>query len=206
MKRLNNFLSGLTLVLLGLGWAGCRSPEIVVPLSNGYEEVARPARFSRAEPGLTRVALKYRGKDGQTRLIWPSLYGANSVIKGDLALFVGDKSYAEPDGKGTHARLFAVTSPELPLDITDEVLWRWSKTSGKDLAKTLERYSLVTPVETNGCLALHLEFYSDDKDWPDAADLTLDWNQVAEILRAVKLKGVLEKDLNWHTPYIGEQF
>jgi hypothetical protein len=29
---------------------------------------------------------------------------------------------------------------------------------------------------------------------------------VSDILRAVKTKGVVEKDLRWHTPYIGEKF
>ena len=43
-------------------------------------------------------------------------------------IFVGDKAYLEPD-RVTHPRLFAVKSPELPLDITDEMLWRWSKAS-----------------------------------------------------------------------------
>ena len=36
--------------------------------------------------------------------------------------------------------------------------------------------------------------------------LQLDWNQVAEIMRAVKTKGVWQNDLRWHTPYTGEVF
>ena len=116
----------------------------------------------------------------------------------------------EPD-KVTHPRLFAVQFPGLPLDITDEVLWRWSKASGKDIAKALQKFSLVIPEEKNGRLELHLEFLSEgylsvEKDWPDQSDLQLDWNQVSDILRAVKTKGVVEKDLRWHTPYIGEKF
>ena len=64
----------------------------------------------------------------------------------------------------------------------------------------------MTPEEKNGRLTLHLEFFSDDKDWPDQGDLQLDWKQVSEIMRAVKTKGVIEKDLRWHSPYIGEKF
>jgi len=40
-----------------------------------------------------------------------------------------------------------VTSPELPLDITDEVLWRWAKATGKDSAKASAALQQLTPVE-----------------------------------------------------------
>ena len=191
--------------MLCLGLTGCQLPKSVAPVGSGYEEVSHPKRAFLDEPPLPRVSFQHRGTDGKTSLIWPSLYGASEVIKGNLAIFVGDKAYVEPD-KVTHPRLFAVKSPELPLDITDEVLWRWSKTAGKDFAKALERYSLVIPEEKNGRLELHLDFWSEEKDWPDQSDLQLDWNQVSDILRAVKTKGVVEKDLRWHTPYIGEKF
>jgi hypothetical protein len=205
MKRLNNFVSRLALAMLCLGLTGCQLPKSVAPLGSGYEEVSHPKRAFLDEPELPRVSFQHRGTDGKTIQIWPSLYGANEVIKGDLAIFVGDKAYVEPD-KVTHPRLFAVQFPGLPLDITDEVLWRWSKISGKDFAKALQKFSLVIPEEKNGRLELHLEFFSEDKDWPDKGDLQLDWNQVSDILRAVKQKGVVEKDLRWHTPYIGEKF
>lgn len=210
MKLLNNFISRVALAMLCLGLTGCQLPKSVAPVGSGYEEVSHPKRAFLDEPPLPRVSFQHRGTDGKTSLIWPSLYGASEVIKGNLAIFVGDKAYVEPD-KVTHPRLFAVKAPELPLDITDEVLWRWSKASGKDFAKALQKFSLVIPEEKNGRLELHLEFLSEgylsvEKDWPDQSDLPLDWNQVSDILRAVKTKGVVEKDLRWHTPYIGEKF
>ena len=210
MKLLNNFISRVALAMLCLGLTGCQLPKSVAPLGSGYEEVSHPKHAFLDEPPLPRVSFQHRGTDGKTSLIWPSLYGASEVIKGNLAIFVGDKAYVEPD-KVTHPRLFAVKVPELPLDITDEVLWRWSKTAGKDFTKTLQKFSLVIPEEKNGRLELHLEFLSEgylsvEKDWPDQSDLQLDWNQVSDILRAVKTKGVVEKDLRWHTPYIGEKF
>ena len=210
MKLLNNFVSRVALAMLCLGLTGCHLPKSVAPLGSGYEEVSHPKRAFLDEPPLPRVSFQHRGTDGKTSLIWPSLYGVNEVIKGNLAIFVGDKAYVEPD-KVTHPRLFAVQFPGLPLDITDEVLWRWSKASGKDFAKALQKFSLVIPEEKNGRLELHLEFLSEgylsvEKDWPDQSDLPLDWNQVSDILRAVKTKGVVEKDLRWHTPYIGEKF
>ena len=133
------------------------------------------------------------------------MYGVNEVIKGDVAIFVGDKAYVSPDPddpRGTKPRLFAVRAPGLPLDITDEVLWRWSKAAGKDFAKALEQFSMVTPAEKNGRLELRLEFWTEEKDWPDTATLQLDWNQVSDIMRAVKGKGTVHKDPRWGTPYI----
>lgn len=202
---LTDKFSWLAMILLGLGLTGCQSPKAVAPLGSGYEEVNHPAHAFRDEPPSARVSLQHRGADGKTVQIWPSLYGVNEVIKGDLAIFVGDLGYVDEGVRETRPRLFAVKSPELPLDITDEVLWRWSKLANKDFGKTLDRFSLVTPEEKNGGLELGLDFFSNDKDWPDKGILQLDWNQVSEILRAVKKKGVLEKDLRWHTPFIGER-
>jgi len=206
MKRIRSSVCRLGLVFAGLALAGCQSPKIITPLRNGYQEVAHPARFASDESELTRVSLEYRDADGKSILIWPSLYGVSEVIQSGLAIFVGDKAAVDDGDRVTHPRLFAVKYPELPLDITDEVLWRWTKANGQDFAKTLDRFSLVSPEEKNGQLELQLEFYSDDKDWPDKSTLSLSWNQVAEIMRAVKTKGVPEKDLRWHTPFIGEKF
>lgn len=211
MKQLYQPVSCLALALLGLGLAGCQSEKNIAHLTNGYEEVSHPAHtFLVGEEPPPRVSFQHRGADDKIIQIWPSLSGAKEVIKGGLAIFVGDKAYAESE-RVTRSRLFAVQPPELPLDITDEVLWRWSQTAGKDFTKALERFTLVIPEERNGRLELHLEFsaagyLSVDKDWPDTGELQLDWRQVSEIMRAVKTKGVVEKDLRWHTPYIGERF
>ena len=44
------------------------------------------------------------------------------------------------------------------------------------------------------------------EDWPDHGSLQLAWPQVEEMIRAVKTKGTEQKDLRWHTKYIGEKF
>jgi hypothetical protein len=205
MKPFCNSIIGLAFAVFGLGLTGCQTHESVSPVGQGYEEVSHPFHVMFDEPPPPRVSFQHRNADGKTTLIWPSLYGSSEVFQGDIAIFVGDLADADPD-QGTHPRLFAVQAPALPLDITDEVLWRWSKSAGRNFATTLNNFSVVTPGDENGQLTLHLEFFSDDKDWPDKADLSLGWNQVAEIMRAVKTRGVAEKDLRWHTPYIGEKF
>jgi hypothetical protein len=61
---------------------------------------------------------------------------------------------------------------------------------------------MVTPAEKNGQLELQLDFWTQEKDWPDKTTFQLDWNQVSDIMREVKVKGVVRKDLRWGTPYV----
>jgi hypothetical protein len=204
MKLINNPIVHFSLAMLCAGLAGCMTPNPVAPLGGGYEEKGHPNRSS-PDPADARVSFQYRAPDGKITLIWPSLYGVGEVIKGDVAIFVGDKAYVDPDSDNPHStkpRLFAVRSPALPLDITDEILWRWSKATGKDFAKALDCFSLVTPAEKNGHLELQLEFWTEEKDWPDKSTVQLDWNQMSDIMREVKAKGALRTDPRWGTSYI----
>ena len=210
MKLPTYFVACVT-ALAGLAVGGCQTHKTVIPMGSGYEEVSHPHHTLIDEPEPPRISFQHRGPDGTVTQIWPSLYGTDDVIKGDLAIFVAEKAYVEPE-RVTHPRLFAVRSPDLPLDITDEVLWRWSKANGKDFYKTLEKFAAITPSESNGQVLLRLEFWTKPElasvreEWPDQGSLQLDWRQVEEIIRAVKTKGIVQKDLRWHTEYIGEKF
>jgi hypothetical protein len=205
MKPNNELVCYSSLAVLCAGLAGCVSHPQVTPVGGRYEEAAYPTRASRSQPELMRTSFQYRAPDGKTTLIWPSLYGVGEVIKGDVAIFVGDKAYisSDPDDpRGMKPRLFAVRSPALPLDITDEVLWRWSQATGKDFGKAMQLFNMVTPVEKNGQLELQLEFWTQERDWPDNITQHLAWNQVSDIMREVQAKGKMHKDLRWGTPYI----
>jgi hypothetical protein len=199
------------LILFSLAWAGCKTHTTVVPLSHGYEEVSHPHHTLIDEPEPPRISFQYRGSNNVVTQIWPSLYGVSDVIKGDLAIFVAEKAAVDPE-RVTHPRLFAVRAPAMPLDITDEVLWRWSRANAKELTKTFQKFAMVTPAEKDGQLDLQFEFSipnawrAERDDWPDTGSLQLDWSQVDDIIRAVKAKGALEKDLRWHAPFIGEKF
>jgi hypothetical protein len=179
-------------------------------LGDGYEEVSHPHHALIDEPEPPRIALQYRGADGVVTPIWPSLYGVNDVVKGGLALFVGEKAYVQPD-RVTHPRLFAVRSPALPLDITDEVLRRWAQANGRDVNQARQKITLISPEEADGGVAVHLEFWTGDPwvsgqpTWPEQSSLRLDWRQVEDIMRTVKAKGSEQTDLRWHTAYIGER-
>jgi hypothetical protein len=191
--------------------AGCLTHKSVTALGNGYEEVTHTHHNFNfdSEPAPPRVSFQHRGPDDQVTEIWPSLSGSATVIQEDLVVFSAEK--ANLADHTTRPRLFAVRSADVPLDITDEVLWRWSRANGKDIRKTLDKFAEVQPSEGNGGLLVHIDFwpktdYAARDDWPDDGSILLDWKQVAEIIQTVKTKGVLEKDQRWHTPYIGEQF
>ena len=204
MKLIQNLVFYFLPTLLCIALAGCSTPpRIVQPLGNGYQEVTHPGKSQ--DSSDLRLSLEYRNPDGKITLIWPSLSGVDEIIKGDVAIFVGDKAYesSDPDDpRGMKPRLFAVQPPGLPLDITDEVLWNWSKASGKDFAKAVRLLEMTTPVEKADKLEVQLEFWEDGNNWPDKSTLQLDWNQVSDIMRTVKGKGAVHKDLRWGTPYI----
>lgn len=190
--------------------SGCQTDKPTAKLGGGYEQVTHTAsRFTRPDV-MPRISLQYRNTQNAITPIWPALSGPDVIVKGNTALFVGDKAVLTPQ-KNLRPRLFAVTAPALPLDITDEVLWRWTQANGVKFDQAAEQYNLVIPEEKDGQLLLHLEFLpaaelSAEKPLPEQCDLALSWPQVAEIIRAVKTKGVLRKDLRWQTPYIGEVF
>jgi hypothetical protein len=202
----------LALLLLGLALAGCQTHKAVMLLSQGYQEVSHPHHALFNEPEPPRISFEHLDANGKANVLWPAVYGGSEIIKGDLAIFVGERGYIDDGARVTHARLFAVQPSALPLDLTDVVLWRWAKANGKDFAKASDKLNFITPVENNGGLEVQLEFsvanklFGDEPDWPDKGTLQLNWNQVAEILRVVKAKGVRQADLRWQTPFIGAGF
>ena len=185
---------------LCLGVAGCHTRKgTVTALGHGYEEVAHSSR------GAVRVSLEYVETAEKPLMIWPSLYGVNEVIHGDVAVFVGDVPFIGQGGRGMHPRLFAVQAPALPVDITDTVLWNWSKSARRDFNQAAENFSLATPVAKDGRLELQLDFWSEEgSKWPDKGIITLDWDQLKAMLLQAKQRGVLQKDPRWHTPYVAE--
>src|SRR5689334_18650740 len=146
-----------TLILLTLALlAGCASRS-VEPIAGHYEEATYTQR-SLSEPDAHRISLQYRDAHGQAVLIWPRLHGVRSLVRGELAIFVGEQGYRArrfSDLEPTRPRLFAVTAGEPPLDITDEVLRWWANRSEKDASALLSESSIVYPEETDGSVVFH---------------------------------------------------
>jgi len=194
-------------VLLCLPLAGCQSDRTgMKALGQGYEEVTHSGRSFASGSGDGRTSLAFDAPDGKTLLVWPSLYGVDEVIHSGMAVFVGDVTHGGRTSRATRPRLFVVQAPGLPVDITYEVLSRWSAAAGKDFRTALEKFSLVTPVAKAGRLELQFDFWTEDgeKGWPDKAVLQLDWPQLTDMMRAVKQRGGVKKDSRWRTPFLGE--
>jgi len=124
-------------------------------------------------------------------------------VKNGVALFSGYAAYRGPyhhEPQDTELRIFAVKAPELPLDITDEILWRGSKESGRDFTNTLKTASYVLSEEKDD--GIEFRFATG----VSGINVRLDWNQIADIMREVKEQGVVRKDRVWDTSYIEKEF
>ena len=204
-------ISCFAAALLCLALTGCRTPHKTTHLSHGYEEVVHKSHATLIgdEPPPARVSLQYMSPEGKLTHVWPSLYGTGEVIHDDMAIFVGDTAFSDAGTPTLRPRLFAVIAPALPVDITDEILAHWSKDSGYGATLARQRFSVVTPEESDGKLLLHLEFvnqdYLQDRDFPDRSDFKLTWEQVTKIVDTVKTNGVLKMDPGLHAPYIGKR-
>jgi hypothetical protein len=209
MKWLNCLSAGLVLALACLAGSGCQTHTTKQALSNGYEVVTHPHHTLIDDPEPPRIAFQHRAADGTLTPIWTSLYSPDTIIQGHLAIFIAEKADAAHE---THPRLFAVRAPELPVDLTDEVLWRWCKANGKKFEKALPVFSEITAAETADGLQVNLRFLPLDTygkardDWPDSGSLPLTWTQVDNLIHLVKTKGAVQKDLRWHDQFIGEKF
>ena len=196
---------------LTLGGAGCTTHKTTVPLTNSFEFVSHPYHTLIDDPPPPRVALQREVTKGTITPIWPALYSTDTVIQGGLVLFVAERAYTEPE-RVTHARLFAARPPAPPEDLTDEILWRWSKANGRDFGTALQKLAAVDPVSGGDGVNVSLQFWGPaafneaHQDWPDSGMLHLSWSQVDELMQIVKTKGVPLKDLHWHTDFIGEKY
>jgi hypothetical protein len=199
MKANKELIFYFLFAILCTNLTGCGTIPSYEELGNGYVE----ATYIRTswEPPAIRTELRYK-KGWRTVVIWPKTLGI--IVTNDVALFCAYKAYDEPSSnnpQATKRRLFAVIAPNLPLDITDELLWRWSKQSGEDFAKLLKTASIANLEEKNN--AVEFLFAA---DWNKDAIICLDWNQISDVMREVKEKGVVRKDRVWGTSYIEKEF
>jgi hypothetical protein len=197
----------LSLAILCTSLTGCAS-QSVESLGGGYEEVTytQPSVFM--EQDAHRFSLQYRNQKSRLVMIWPETLGI--IVTNDMAIFRAGKAYEPPypdEPRATGWRLFAVKEPNLPLDITDEFLWRWAKQSDGDFAKLLKDPKLFKKVHIGNIDRTNsvLEFHTEILDVGNGI-IRLDLNQIPDIMREVKEKGVAKKDRVWGTSYIEKEF
>lgn len=196
----NQTLTLIAAAILCTNLTGCGTIPSYEDLGNGYVE-ATYIRTSSWEPTAIRTELRYKKGLG-TIVIWPSLAKVRKVVHNDMVVFVGEAALRQlnpGEPYATDSRLFAVKAPELPLDITDEVLWQWSKESGVKYIK-INAASIVYPKERDNGIEFHFA--------RGVSDLTIfyNWNVISNTMREVKEKGVVRKDPVWGTSYIEKEF
>jgi hypothetical protein len=198
----NQTLTLVAVTILCAGLTGCSPSVRVTPLGGGYEEVTY-TRTHISEPESHQITLQFRNAEGKQVMIWPPIL-SDVVVKEGVAVLVASKTItlSKQDSnwpQGT--QLFAVKVPELPLDITDEVLGRWAQESGIDVAKALYDPAPMEPKEQDGKLNIPFEF----TDRPETA-ISLSWDQLLNIMNTVKTNGVQHKDPQWNMSYIEKEF
>jgi hypothetical protein len=145
VKLDNKLVCHFLLAFLCVSLAGCGTIPSYEDLGNRYVEATytSPGLW---EPSGHRFALCYKHSDFWHSTIWPSLEADRAVVEDDVVVFVANTAFEPPlsdEPRATMQRLFAVKAPELPMDITDEVVWRWSKESGEDFATIMKKASIV---------------------------------------------------------------
>ncbi|MBI3878815.1 MAG: hypothetical protein HY301_01970 [Verrucomicrobia bacterium] len=181
--------------------AGCGSRD-VVPLGAGFEEL-NYTRTSIGAPMTLRTALQHHKAGEKPTQIWPSLYGMKTLIIEDKVIFVANTASGKRNRDGdlfSEARLFVAKGPELPLDITNEVLWRWSKQAGEDFTELLKVSSIVYPKLDGNLVEFHFVH-----SVTDGFIITVKRDEISDIMREVKEKGVTNKDAIWGTPYLEKE-
>jgi len=217
----NRKLIYFLLPIFYISLTGCVSLPSYEDKGGRYAEATyiRPVLW---EESSSHSALCYKYSDFWHSTIWPDVDGIS--VTNEVAVFEARKTayIPDPDWSGhTDARLFAVRAPEMPMDITDEVLWRcamqpspqlfatperpsaipwpqWVKQSETNLEELLKNPDIGLMRETNNAL----EFYESTS----GQIVHLDWNQVPSIMREVKGKGIVRKDRVEHKAYIEKVF
>jgi uncharacterized protein YceK len=202
----NQTLTLIAAAILCVGLTGCGSISSVESLGGGYEEVTYTQTSLLMEPDAHQITLQYRKPNGRQIMIWPSATGGK-IVKKEVVIFEADKAWKQPkpgERWPMKSRLFAARAPDFPLDITDEILWRSTKSSGEDFSKLLKTATIAYFKGTNNAVEFHFGVMR-QPDFPELT-ISLNWDQIVDIMREVKEKGVVRKDLRWGTSYIEKEF
>jgi hypothetical protein len=169
---------------------GCTSTH-VDQLPSAYREVTYRYRSWMAEPDRFRTELRHRNANGNEVVIWPSA-SLGALVKDDAVLFMPD--YPE-------RFLFTFRPPGPPLEITEPVLRQWCKDNDKDYAVVSQSATFVYYKQTNDGVEFGWAFWN-RKHWPES--VTLNWDQIFQIMDEVKAKGVAHQDAHWGRTYLAE--
>jgi hypothetical protein len=201
VKPDNKLVCHFLLAIFGMSLTGCGTIPSYEDKGGRYVEATytHPGLW---EPSGHRMALCYEYGGGLWHsTIWPDTLGI--YVNDGVALFTAYAASREPDPenpKATHPRLLAVRAPDIPLDITGEIVRGWAKKTGHDLNIYGPR-TIVHSEQKDDMVEFTFGISASEH-----ATVTMDWNQIADVMREVKEKGVVKKDRVWGTSYIEKEY
>ena len=184
-----------TLVLF-CGLIGCSglSSATDQPLQNGYSIVVYYDNSPLLEQKTARSELQYQGQTGEKRVVWPFI--EDVVINDDTAVFLG-MLHGEAGFNGKH--LFAYQPSGSLVDITSQILGIVANDKGADFLKASPTAGVSTLKKEGKLVKIGIT----STDW--SMEIKLNWNQISDIMRKVKEKGIVRKDRVWGTSYIEKE-
>jgi hypothetical protein len=207
MKNINNKrIPQIVAFLLCMGAAGCASllpPSKYVekPKGEGYGIVARTYHRDMLHT-YNDVEVDYWDKEGKRTLIWPTLADRLVQIGTDGAMFHGhlingpSHPYA---GQRGPIRFFAVRQKGPVVDITDDIVYLWTKASGTNFSEAIRNgRQRIGNVEQRGeFFRIHIGIMGDG-----GGTLEITKDQLFDLIREAKEKGKPMKDPGTGTPYL----
>lgn len=194
----------IKIIAVSFVFVGCGQGSNRKKLNDGYEEVTLTRTSLIGEPALIQTRLEYRGA-GKSAVIWP-VVRSDIFIKDGVAAFVGDRSekWSTLDQRwetGTH--LFVVKGPGVPVDVTSELVGRWSRDSGKDSAQAIAAACLIGGKTIS---ADQLSFYFEFNGglWP-GVNMSVSGDQLLDMMREVNATGAQRKDPLFHVTYMEKE-
>jgi hypothetical protein len=178
-----------------VGLTGCGTTPSYEPLENGYGMLIYYNKSTLGEESTTRIELQYQDYNGKKKIVWPFI--EDVMVNNDTAVFMGDL-HSETGFNGKH--IFACQSAGTVVDITAQVLEVVAKERGEYFLKASPTAGVSTLKKEDQWVEIGVA----STDWK--INVKLNWNQVSDIMREVKEKGVVRKDRVWGTSYIEKAF
>lgn len=152
----------------------------------------------------SQSALEFMDPAGRSVRVWPWVEGGPSV-RGGIAVFPARVPYEFSEARWrTVDRIFAVTPPSPPVDLTNEILARWAQAAGREPSQVI-RSAVLTPMhDTQEGFEINYTLFGSAE--LEHITVTLNWQDVPEFMEEVRRAGVVRKEPRWNARCIEREF
>jgi hypothetical protein len=165
------------------------------PLAEGFEEI--DVTYQGWEPAMTQRQLAHTDSIGRKAIIWPWVF-SGIFISNNLVVFMGENPEYDH-------RLIAVSPPELPMDITPQVIGSWAREAGMDVSNVIATANLMDCKQAaNNDLELYVGF--GDMNKYTNINILVKWGQIPDMMSQVREKGIERKDRKFGVIYLTTEF